>query len=133
MPVPLVHDTDTPKVYIVDDDAGVRSALSMLIETCGWGAVPYASAEEFFAGYEPGGNQCLILDLSMPWQGGLAVQSELIRRGDTLPIILVTAHSDQPEAQIAKQRGLVAVFAKPFDSDKLLACLRETLHFESPK
>ena len=119
-----------PRVYIVDDDAGVRAALSMLVETCGWEAIAYASAGDFFSNYVSGANQCLILDLHMPWQNGLAVQSELARRGHNLPIILVTAHSDRPEAQLAKSRGIVAMFSKPFDSDELLKCLQRTLNCE---
>ncbi len=121
----------TPRVYIVDDDAAVRSATSMLVGTCGWEAVPCASADEFFARYVPGENQCLILDLHMPGRGGSAVQSELAQRGDKLPIILVTAYSDLPEAQLARTRGAVAVFGKPFNSSELLDCVRRTLAREA--
>ncbi len=117
-------------MYVVDDDAAVRSATSMLVGTCGWEAVPCASADEFFARYVPGDNQCLILDLRMPGRGGSAVQSELAQRGDKLPIILVTAHSELPEAQLARSRGAVAVFGKPFDSSELLDCVRRTLSKE---
>ncbi len=121
----------TPKVYIVDDDAAVRSAIAMLVETCDWDVVACASAEEFFSCYVPGENQCLILDLHMPGQGGIDVQSRLDKQADPLPVILVTAHSEQPEARLAASRGAIAVFGKPFDSAKLLECLHAVLA-ESP-
>ncbi len=127
MPPAAALTIGTPRIYIVDDDAAVRSAVSMLVGTCGWEAVPCASADEFFACYVPGENQCLILDLRMPGRGGGAVQSELAKRGDKLPIILVTAHNEQPEALLAGTRGTVAVFGKPFDSSELLDCVRRTL------
>lgn len=132
MSAKLVPAVDPSRVYIVDDDAAVRSALSMLVDTCGWEAVPCASAEEFFARYAPGANQCLILDLRMPGRGGAEIQSELARLDDRLPIILVTAHSDLPEAQAVKNRGAVAVFGKPFNSTELLDCVRRTLDDVSP-
>ena len=130
MPPTAALAIGTPRVYIVDDDAAIRSAVSMLVGTCGWEAVPCASADEFFACYVPGGNQCLILDLRMPGRGGDAVQSELAQRGDKLPVILVTAHNEQPEAQLARTRGAVAVFGKPFNSSELLDCVRSTLATE---
>ncbi len=63
----------------------------------------------------------------MPGRGGIEVQAELAARGDKLPIILVTAHSEQPEACAARDQGAVAVFGKPFNSAELLDCLNLTL------
>lgn len=109
-----------PRVFVVDDDDGVRSAVSMLVRTFGWEAVPCTDAEDFLARYEPRAEQCLVLDLTMPGMGGLALQRELRRRGDDLPVIVITAQHDRPEAESASRQGARMVLKKPFNDDDLL-------------
>jgi len=108
------------RVYVVDDDEAVRAAMSMLVQVSGWNPVPCASAEEFLSCYQPGSGQCMILDLRMPGLSGVELQAQLRSQGDPLPVIVVSAHHDVPEAHQAKADGALAVLAKPFDHDELL-------------
>ena len=87
----------------------------------------FASADEFL---EKIGDQrpgCLVLDIRMPGLGGLELQEELIKRGNTLPIIFITGHGDVPMAVDAMQKGAVDFIQKPFDDQELLDRIREAL------
>ena len=118
----------TPRVYVVDDDAAVRAALSLLVRTCGWQPVPCADVGEFFERYAPRGQQCVICDLAMPGCSGTDLQHELNRRGDPLPVIVVTAHHDGPQAALARAQGARAVLAKPVhDAAELIGSLERAL------
>lgn len=114
---------DRPRIYVVDDDSAVRAAVSLLVSSCGWTPIPCANAEEFLDCYMPGACQCLILDIRMPGLSGVELQRELITRGDDLPVIVVTAHHDQPEADLARAQGALAVLSKPFDDGELVRCI----------
>jgi len=120
------HDGQA-RVYVVDDDSAVCAAVSLLVGTCGWEAVPCEDVDDFLGRYTPGGGQCLILDLCMPGRNGLDLQRELRRRGDRLPVIVVTAHRDQPDARLARALGARGVLGKPFDDRELLELVREAL------
>jgi FixJ family two-component response regulator len=109
-----------PRVYVIDDDDAVRAALTMLMDVCGYRAVPCADADEFLAVYEPRSNQCVIMDMRMPGLSGAQLQAKLRARGDDVPVIVVTAHHDQSDAIRARCDGALAVLAKPFDHDELL-------------
>jgi FixJ family two-component response regulator len=119
-------------VYVVEDDSAVRAAVSLLVRTAGWEAVPCERVEDFLARYRPGNAQCVIADLCMPGRGGLDLQRELRRRGDGIPVIVMTAHGDQPEADLAKALGARAVLGKPFRDAELLGLLAEALE-EGPE
>ncbi len=115
------------RVYVVDDDSAVRAALTLLVRSCGWEAVPCRDAEDFLARYAPARGQCLVVDLRMPGLSGAELQRELRRRGDDLPVIVVTAHHDQPEADIARADGAHAVLSKPFSDAELVEWIHRAL------
>ena len=115
------------RVYVVDDDDAVRTAVTMLVRTCGWEAVPCESGSEFLERYVRREDQCLVLDLRMRGLSGIDVQHELRRRGDDLPVIVVTAQDDHPEAEQARAYGARAVLGKPFHDEDLLLRIRRAL------
>ena len=120
------HDS-TPTVFIVDDDAAIRFAMQALMDSVNLNHEIFASADDFLeksAGQRPG---CLVLDIRMPGLGGLELQEELIRRGNTLPIIFITGHGDVPMAVEAMQKGAVDFIQKPFRDQELLDRIREAL------
>ena len=96
-----------PTVFIVDDDHAVRDSLAMLLELKGFHTRTYASAEELLERVRPEWPGCLVLDLRMTGMSGLELQPELLRRGFTLPIIIVTAHGDDIAAQAAQDQNPV--------------------------
>lgn len=107
-------------IHIVDDDAGVRAALSFLLTTAGMDSRAYASAEEFLDQATPGVRDCLIVDLQMPRMGGAELLQVLAQRGVYLPSIVITAHPDHAAALQPLRDKPVAVLSKPFRDEVLL-------------
>ncbi|CAO3431367.1 response regulator transcription factor [Azospirillum doebereinerae] len=117
--------TDTPVTFVVDDDEAVRDALAVHLELAGLAVRTYASAAEFLDAVDPGQPGCAVLDIRMPGMDGLALQQEMVRRGLTLPVIVVTGHGDVPAAVRAFRAGAVDFLQKPFDEDRLIERVRE--------
>ncbi|MCW5655949.1 response regulator [Hydrogenophaga sp.] len=119
-------------VFIVDDDAAVRSALSMLVHSCGWKPRPCASAEEFLECYTRQGRGCLVLDLQMPGMTGADLMDILADLDLQLPVIVITAHADHAMADRARASGALAVIGKPFRDDELLGWIETALTRSAP-
>lgn len=109
-----------PIVYIVDDDDGMRRALTVLMTTVGYQPVAFARPSEFLAKYDPNQPSCLVLDVRMPEMSGLEVQQQLNRSGSMLPVILVTGHGDIPMAVQAMKDGAFDFLQKPFRDQDLI-------------
>jgi FixJ family two-component response regulator len=116
-----------PTVFIVDDDAGVRDSLAMLLELKGFRTRTFAAAEAFLAEYRPEWPGCLVLDLRMPGMTGLELQADLARRGSTLPVIIITAHGDVATTRSALKGGAVDFIEKPIDDEVLVAAIAAAL------
>lgn len=114
-------------VFVVDDDAAVRDAISLLVESVGYKSVPFESCEAFLEAFGPDSAGCLILDARLPGMSGLELLEELNRRKIELPVILITAHGDMPMAVRAMKFGAIDCMPKPFNDDALLACVRQAL------
>jgi FixJ family two-component response regulator len=116
-----VKNTDRKAtIYVVDDDDGMRRALTLLMTTVGYNAVAYARPDEFLAKFDPNQTGCLVLDVRMPQMSGLEVQQQLNRRGSILPVILITGHGDIPMAVQAMKDGAFDFLQKPFRDQDLL-------------
>jgi two-component system response regulator FixJ len=87
----------------------------------------FESGDEFLKKVTEQRPGCLVLDIRMPGLGGLELQEELIKRGNTLPIIFITGHGDVPMAVEAMQKGAVDFIQKPFRDQELLDRIREAL------
>jgi two-component system response regulator FixJ len=115
------HKTSNqPVVYIVDDDDGMRRALTVLMGTIGYHAIPFARPREFLEKYDPAQPGCLVLDVRMPEMSGLEVQQHLNRTGSMLPVILITGHGDIPMAVQAMKDGAYDFLQKPFRDQDLI-------------
>jgi FixJ family two-component response regulator len=116
-----------PLVVIVDDDAGVRDSLRLLLRTSGYDTREYASAEAFLREPVTAGKACAIVDLRLPGMDGLALQAELGRRGIALPLVVITAHGDVSSARTALRAGAIDFIEKPIDNGELLAAIHGAL------
>jgi FixJ family two-component response regulator len=114
-------------VFIVDDDASVRDALSNLLRSVGLNVVAFASAHEFLSGRIRDVLCCLVLDVRLPGQSGLDLQHELRRSGEEIPIIFISAHGDIPMTVQAMKAGAVEFLPKPFREQDLLDAVRSCL------
>jgi two-component system response regulator FixJ len=121
------HSDQKPTVFIVDDDASIRFAMQALMDSVNLEHEIFESGDEFLAKVTEQRPGCLVLDIRMPGLGGLELQEELIRRGNTLPIIFITGHGDVPMAVEAMQKGAVDFIQKPFRDQELLDRIREAL------
>lgn len=107
-------------IYIVDDDDGMRRALTVLMTTVGYQPMAFARPSEFLAKYDANQPGCLVLDVRMPEMSGLEVQQHLNRTGSMLPVILITGHGDIPMAVQAMKDGAFDFLQKPFRDQDLL-------------
>jgi two-component system response regulator FixJ len=116
------------KVFIVDDDNGVRESLSCLFDSIGYDVESYSSGPEFLAACTAVDRPaCLILDVRMPQMSGLAVQEQLAAREIAIPIIVCSAHPEVPIAVRAMKSGAVDFVIKPFSEHDLLERTRAAL------
>ena len=116
-----------PVVFIVDDDASVRGALSSLIRSIGLRVEAFGSAPEFFAAKRPDAACCLILDVRLPGVSGLDFQAELTKAKIEIPIIFITGHGDIPMSVKAMKAGAVEFLTKPFRDQDLLDAVQVAL------
>jgi two-component system response regulator FixJ len=119
---------DDRTVYVVDDDEGVRKSLRALLASAGLSVRDFESAASFLA-EAADASGCLIADIRMPGMSGLELQAEIVRRGLSLPVIMVTGHGDVPLAVRALKAGAVDFLEKPIDVEALLSRVREALEF----
>ncbi|WP_043879265.1 response regulator transcription factor [Azorhizobium caulinodans] len=114
----------TPVVIVVDDDAGLREALSSLFRSVGLEVALFASALEMLAAPLPDAPRCLVLDIRLPGVSGLDFQQQLTRQDVDMPIIFMTGHGDIPMSVRAMKAGALDFLTKPFrDQDMLDAVL----------
>lgn len=113
-----------PIVFIVDDDASIRTSTERLVRSAGLQVQTFASAQEFLASVRPDGPACLVLDVRLPGQSGLDLQRELNRCGVQIPIIFMTGHGDIPMSVRAMKEGAVEFLTKPYRKADLLDAIR---------
>ncbi len=102
-------------------------AVVSLMESVGYPAVGFSSAEHFAASSRSGRTACLILDVRMPGIGGLELQRRLRATGDRTPIVFITAHGESVVSAEALRLGAVAFLLKPFTQESLLDAVRSAL------
>jgi FixJ family two-component response regulator len=108
------------RIHVVDDDTGLRAALTDLLESTGYEVLTYGSTAEFLArdrGCEPG---CLILDVRLPGMSGLELQEKLASDGITLPVILITGFGNVPMSVRGMKAGALDFIEKPFRDQAIL-------------
>lgn len=118
---------ETGVVRVVDDDAGVRDALSLLLGTAGLAVSTYASGATFLAALPTSDPGCVLTDVNMPDMDGLSLQRRLTEVGCRLPVIIMTGQAEVPIAVEALKRGAADFLEKPFDDDHLLRAVRTAM------
>jgi len=119
---------DRPLVSVVDDDESVRESLPDLLGEFGFSARAFSSAEEFLASDCVDQARCLILDIAMPGMSGPDLQRELKLRRHGIPIIFITASTDQTVRPRLLEQGAVECLFKPFSDTALLEAVNSALH-----
>jgi FixJ family two-component response regulator len=114
-------------VCVVDDDESVRESLPDLLRELGFAVEAFSSAEDFLSSEFVGETRCLILDVAMPGMTGPDLQLELMRRKLSIPIVFITAHSDEGVRPRVLEAGAVECLFKPFSESSLLEALESAL------
>jgi FixJ family two-component response regulator len=114
--------SDSPIVFVVDDDYRVREALSSLMASIGLDVAVFGSAQEFLESEKPDSPACLVLDLELPDSSGLELQRQLAT-GNGPPIIFITGHGDVPSSVRAMKAGAIEFLSKPFGEQELLQAI----------
>ena len=112
-------------VFVVEDDASMRRALSNLFESVGLQVEMFGAASEMLQSKLPDVASCLVLDVRLPGLSGLEFQTELAKANIHIPIIFMTGHGDIPMSVRAMKEGAVDFLTKPFrDQDMLDAVVK---------
>jgi FixJ family two-component response regulator len=114
-------------VFVVDDDAAVRRAVSRLLRSAGIAVTVFACPREFLAQYDPVTPGCLVLDIAMPGFDGLQLQTTLGEKGSSLPIIFLTGHGDVSKSVQAMKHGAFDFLTKPVSARNLLPAIRAAI------
>lgn len=119
--------TSQPTVFVVDDDRQLRQSVVALLTALGYSTQAFAGSsgfKRFYRGHLPG---CLLLDVRMPGQDGLALYEELLSEGKRLPVIFMTAHAEVSMAVAAMKTGAIEFLEKPFDRATLVDRIERAL------
>ena len=119
-------------VYIVDDDAGMRDSLALLLSLRGFGTQIFANAGDVLKAYQPDWHGCMLVDVRMPGMSGLELLQELRQRGCTVPVVIITAHGDVATARAALKARAADFLEKPVDDDILIDVLRDAINSHAP-
>jgi len=118
----------SPPVFVVDDDASIRRALTRLIKSAGYRVNTFASAREFLdSGCHNDGPGCLVLDVRMPGLSGLDLQREMQNANLLLPIVFMTGYGDIPMSVKAMKAGAVDFLPKPVKDIDLLRAIEQAV------
>lgn len=115
----------TETVSIIDDEASVRDAVGLLLETHGYAVASYASVTDFLAAPFAAGT--IVSDVRMPEATGIDLLRKLQAADDPRPIILLTGHGDIEMAVQALKLGAFDFIEKPFDLERLLSSVRSAM------
>ena len=143
--------TDTPTVFIVDDDVSVREGMAWLLRTRRLLSETFESAESFLSmlqnSFQEGGNgpsagqhwpqqsACILLDVRMPGMSGLALFEQLLSSGlaQAWPVIFLTGHADVPTAVDSVKRGAFDFCEKPFSDNALVDRIEQALRLSETR
>jgi FixJ family two-component response regulator len=117
-------------ISIVDDDESAREGTADLIKSMGFVAKAFPHGEGFLQSNSIQRTACLITDVRMPGMTGLELHDRLVRSGNDIPTILMTAFPNDRDRAQAMRSGVTCYLSKPFSEDDLLACIHTALKYD---
>lgn len=126
-PSPPQENADQPIVFIVDDDASMRRALTNLFESVGLKVEAFGSAPQLLQAKPPQVASCLVLDIRLPGASGLDLQSDLAKADIHTPIIFITGHADIPMTVRAMKGGAIDFLTKPVRDQDILDAVQAAI------
>ncbi|WP_271407892.1 response regulator transcription factor [Pseudomonas sp. Q1-7] len=126
-PTEAPADHKEPVVYVVDDDESIRLALDGLLRSIGLRVETFESSQQFLAFPRRDVPSCLILDVRLRGESGLALQEQFEQSGVRMPIVFMTGHGDIAMTVKAMKAGAVDFLAKPFRDQDMLDAVATAL------
>ena len=120
--------SETTLISIIDDDALTRDGIRDLVESLGYNAVSFKSAEHFQESGLVADTTCLISDVQMPGLNRLELQEALQSRGYSIPVILITAYANENNRTRAFNNGAIGFLSKPFNEQAVIKCLTAAIN-----
>ena len=114
-------------IAVVEDDAGVRTALRQLLRAADFDALTFESAEEFLRAWRRDAVDCLVADVNLPGMNGVALLRELAAAGARLPAVLMTARDDPATIELIRRAAPVPHLRKPFSDDAFFDAIARAL------
>ncbi|MFC3714239.1 response regulator transcription factor [Sphingoaurantiacus capsulatus] len=114
-------------VHIVDDDQPVRDSLRWLLSSADIDSQAYDTPEAFLEATRAQPDGCVLLDICMPGIDGVTVLKRLASGGMTAPVIIMTGHGNQSDADEVLRLGAADFIEKPFAADRLLAVIERVM------
>ena len=129
----MTEAATSPLIHLIDDDAGVRVALALLIGTVGLRVKTWAEPEAFMAGFDRQAIGAIVLDVRMPGISGLSVLDTLVAQGVDQPVVMLTGHATVDLCRRAFKSGAAEFLEKPVHDELLLEALQNAvrLHVKS--
>jgi two-component system response regulator FixJ len=124
-PVSDIDPSESPTVYVVDDDESIRTLWRWLMESNGIAVRTFPAAADFIESYRSGAAGCLVLDLRLPGMSGLELQEYLKQRGIEIPIVFVTGYGDVSAAVSALKGGAIDFIQKPFSHKDVFSVIEK--------
>ena len=115
--------TKRKTIAVIDDSLGILGAMGRLLSALGYYSELYASANEFLDARMMTEAFCLIVDIHIGESCGIELAQHLCRVGPQIPIIFMSAESNESVQRRAKEMGCVAFITKPFTADVLIDAL----------
>jgi FixJ family two-component response regulator len=122
-----------PLVAVIDDDNSVRESSESLLRSAGFAARVFDSAEQFLNSPYVRKAACLVLDVRMPGMSGPELRRNLLLEGYDVPVIFITAATDEEARARELTNGAVAYLTKPFDEEELLSAIHRALKSDSER
>jgi FixJ family two-component response regulator len=114
-------------IVVVDDDEEMGQAIKRLLNAAGYSATTFTSGEALLEDEAAMRADCFILDIHLPGVSGFELRQQIKMRGGVAPVIFITAYDDLAAREHARAIGAVAIFAKPFRAEPLLAAIAGAL------
>ena len=111
------------KVYVIDDDEGMRDSLDFLLGAADFHVTLFESAQHFLDALPDASFGCVVSDVRMPGIDGIEMLKRLKASRSTFPVVIMTGHGDVPLAVEAMKLGAVDFLEKPFEDDRLIGMI----------
>ncbi len=114
-------------VHVIDDEAGVRETIAIILRGAGYPVSIYETAESFIGGLDQSTAGCILTDVNMPGMNGIALVRHMKSIGLDLPVIVVSGQADVAMAVEAMKAGAVEFLEKPLHAEPLREAVRIAL------